>query len=398
MDLGKAISLAELYVNPYPIYKQLRDTETITWVDAVNRWMVTRWEDVIYIDTHPEIFSTMETDSLQTRVMGRTMLRTDGAAHKRLRQAVEAAMRPKAVRQQWYDWQCQVANDLIDGFIERGEADLVKEFAVPFAACTLKYALGLPTATNEDMQRWSQDLIDGCGNYADDPAVWARAELAAREIELAIDENLPRVRQQPDGSVLSSMLHTPVDPPLSLQEIYADIKLFIGGGLNEPRDMIGIALWGLLTHPEQVALVRNDPGLLKDAVEEAMRWISPIGMYPRQTTCATEIAGTPLEKGARLAIIISSANRDERHWEKPDGFDIRRGKSKHLAFGLGSHYCLGAWLARQQLAAVALPVLLTRLTDLRLDLDQPPLFRGWVFRGATHLHVQWSHVTKFVKS
>jgi cytochrome P450 len=391
MDLGKAIGLTDLDVNPYPIYKQLRDTETIIWVDVVNRWMVTRWEDVIYVDTHPEIFSTMETDSLQTRVMGRTMLRTDGAAHKRLRQAVEAAMRPKVVRQQWYDWQCQVANDLIDGFIGRGETDLVKEFAVPFAACTLKYVLGLPTATNEDMQRWSQDLIDGCGNYADDPAVWARAERAAREIELAIDENLPRVRLQPDGSVLSSMLHTPVDPPLSLREIYADIKLFIGGGLNEPRDMIGIALWGLLTHPKQAAFVRNDPALLKDVVEEAMRWISPIGMYPRQTTCATEIAGTPLEKGARLAILVSSANRDERHWEKPDTFDINRSKSKHLAFGLGSHYCLGAWLARQQLAAVALPALLTRLPDLRLNLDQPPLFRGWVFRGTTHLHVQWSH-------
>ena len=153
MNLGTSISLAELDVNPYPIYKQLRDAETVTWVDAVNRWMVTRWEDIVYVDTHPEIFSAMETDSLQTRVMGRTMLRNDGAAHKRLRQAAEAPLRPKAVRQHWYDMQCKVANDLIDGLIGRGEADLLKDFAAPFATCTLKYALGLPIATDEEMQR-----------------------------------------------------------------------------------------------------------------------------------------------------------------------------------------------------------------------------------------------------
>jgi cytochrome P450 len=389
MDIGKSITLAELNNNPYPSYKKLRDTETVVWVDAVNRWMVTRWEDIIHIDTHPEIFSAMETASLQTRVMGRTMLRTDGAAHERLRKASEGPLRPKVVRQHWGHMLSQVANDLIDAFVQRGEADLFSEFAAPFAARTLKYILGLNTASDEDMQRWSQDLMDGTSNYADDPAVWARSERSAREIEAAIDENLARIKQQPDGSVLSAMKTANVDPPMSLEEIRADIKLSIGGGLNEPRDAIIIALWGLLMHPEQAALVKNNPDLYKDVAEEAVRWISPLAMYPRQTACDTEIAGTHLPKGARLAIVVGSANRDERHWQNPDRFDITRGKLKNLAFGLGPHYCLGSWMAREQLGVATLPTLFARLPNLRLNLDYPPEFRGWVFRGATHFHVQW---------
>jgi cytochrome P450 len=137
--------------------------------------------------------------------------------------------------------------------------DLHNEFAAPFAARTLAYVLGLPTATEDEMQRWSQAFVDGIGNYADDPTIWARADRSARELERAIDEHLPRVRAHPDGSVLSSMVHAPVDPPLGLEEIYANMKLIIAGGLNEPRDTIGIALWGLLTHPDQAAFVRSEP-------------------------------------------------------------------------------------------------------------------------------------------
>jgi hypothetical protein len=389
MKESTSVSLADLSIDPYPFFKQLRNTEGIPWVGSVNRWLVTRWEDVIYVDTHDDIFVAAETNSLMTRAMGLTMLRTTGDTHERLRKAAEGTLRPKDVQKRWHEMLCQVANDLIDSFIDRREVELVSEFASPFASRTLKYVLGLNSASDEDMQRWSQAFIDGIGNYADNPEVWARAEAANSEVDAVIDTSLPRVRQHPDGTVLSTMLQNDVTPPLSIEEIRSNIKLFISGGLNEPRDVISLTAWGLLNHPEQVTLVKEQPDLFKNAVEEALRWISPVAMYPRQTTRETELAGVKLPQGARLGIIIASANRDERHWKDPERFDITRGKLKNLAFGLGPHYCLGSWFAREQLGATALPILFARLPNLRLNLDYPPEFRGWVFRGATHFHVQW---------
>lgn len=386
---GKTVTLEELDANPYPAYKRLQATGTVVWVEAVSRWMVTRWDDVIHVDTNDEIFSAMETGSLQTRVMGRTMLRMDGAAHERRRRAVEEPFRPKTVRQRWHEMIGRVANDLVDGFAERGECELVSEFADPFAARVLKNILGLLGASDADMQRWTRDLMDGTSNYADDPDVWARAERSAREIDEAVRENIPRVKSDPDGSALSAQVHADVDPPLSFEEICSDQKLMIGGGLNEPRDAIGIAVWGLLMHPEQRAMVGEDPSLFKLAAEEAVRWISPLAMYPREVAGDTEVSGTKLKKGSRLAVCVGAANRDPEHWKDPDRFDITRGKVKNLAFGMGPHYCLGTWVARQQLGSTALPTLFERLPGVRPNLDRPPEFFGWVFRGLRHLHLQW---------
>jgi cytochrome P450 len=389
MDVERPVRLAELNVDPYPTYKRLRDEETISWADAANRYLVTRWDDVVHVDTHHDLFVTGETDSLMTKAMGLTMLRADGAAHERLRKAAEEPLRPKVVRRRWVEMLNAVANDLVDRFAERGECELVSEFCSPYASRTLKNILGLQGASDEDMQKWSQAFIDGIGNYADDPDVWARCDEANLEVEESIEENLPRVKNEQDGSVLSAMARAMEGGDLALEEIQSNIKLFISGGLNEPRDAVAHAVWGLLTHLDQAAMVREDPGLFAAAAEESLRWISPIGMYPRQVARDTELAGVKLEEGDRLGVVIASANRDERHWDDPDSFDIRRGKVKHLAFGMGPHYCLGTWVARQQLGATALPTLFQRLPDMHLNLDHPPEFRGWVFRGPAHLRLKW---------
>lgn len=389
MDIEQSVDLVELNVDPYPTYKRLRDEETISWAQAANRYLVTRWEDVIHVDTQHDLFVTGETDSLMTKAMGLTMLRTDSATHDRLRKAAEEPLRPKVVRQRWVELLNTVASDLVDRFAERGECELMSEFCSPYASRTLRNILGLQGASDEDMQKWSQAFIDGIGNYADDPDVWARCDEANREVEESIGENLPRVKNEPDGSVLSAMARAMENGDLTMEEIQSNIKLIISGGLNEPRDAVAHAIWGLLTHTDQAAMVREDPGLFAAAAEESLRWISPIGMYPRQVARDTELAGVKLEEGDRLGVVVASANRDERHWDDPDRFDIRRGKAKNLAFGMGPHYCLGTWIARQQVGATALPLLFQKLPNLRPDLDRPPEFWGWVFRGPTHFHLRW---------
>ncbi|WP_067925244.1 cytochrome P450 [Alicyclobacillus shizuokensis] len=390
-DLGASITLDELNVNPYPIYRKLRQEAPVCYVPCAGRWFVTRYDECAYVDTHPETFTARETASLQTRVMGVTMLRLDGAAHARLRQACEEPLKPRTVAQRWRPHLLQTAHELIDQFADDGEVELVSAFADPFAAHCLKHVLGLRDATDGDMQRWTRDLMDGTSNYADDESVWERARKSAAEIDEAVDLALTRVRRQPDGTIISSMVHTEVEgPAITREEIRANVKLIIGGGLNEPRDGISLTVWDLLTHPDVLAQVRAQPELFAAAVEESLRKVAPLGMYPREVAVDTVLAGIPLKKGDKLAVLVASANRDERRFARPDEYDITRPRPRsHLAFGTGPHYCLGAWLARQELAHAALPALFERLPGMQLDLDQPPIIRGWVFRGPVQLNLRW---------
>jgi cytochrome P450 len=174
---------------------------------------------------------------------------------------------------------------------------------------------------------------------------------------------------------------------LSEDEVRANIKLFISGGLNEPRDVIATTLHALLADPEQESLGREDPENLARATEESLRWLSPIGMYPRVVHEDMELGGVTLPAGSRIGVLIASANRDERHWEDPDRFDLRRATVRHLAFSRGPHVCPGAYVARQQVARAALPELLS-LPGIRLA--GAVCYRGWVFRGPARLEVTWN--------
>jgi cytochrome P450 len=386
-DYACTIRLHDLWENPYPIFQRLRATQPVAWVPAANRYLVTRHQDIVHLEQHPEIFSSAEQNSLMHRAMGNTMLRKDGADHLRERKAAEPALRPRAVKQHWAPIFQKIADELIDGFYERGEADLFAEFAGPMAARCLAAVLGLHDVDPQDLQIWSQAMMDGTGNYSDDPVVWQRSDAATPAAGKAVDAAIARLRSAPDASVISAMLHA--DDPLTPEEIRDNIRMFIGGGLNEPRDATAVATCALLTHPEQRLLVEADPTRFKDVFEEAVRWVAPIGMYPRLTTEEVELGGTLLPAGARLGVMIGSANRDEAVFPDPDAFDINRQSRAHVAFGGGPHFCLGSWTARAQVSQVSLPTLLRRLRGLRLSDSEPVRFGGWVFRGVLNLPVRW---------
>jgi cytochrome P450 len=176
---------------------------------------------------------------------------------------------------------------------------------------------------------------------------------------------------------------------VSADEVRANIKLFMSGGLNEPRDVIATTAWALLADREQEWLVREDPDLFSAAVEESLRWMSPIAMYPRYVAHDTKLGDVELPCGTRIGVLLASANRDERHWEDPDRFDLRRATPRHIAFSRGPHVCLGAFVARQQIGRSALPRLFARFPRLRLVDGFEPRQVGWVFRGLASLDVGW---------
>lgn len=384
------VTIPDLYRDPFPIYERLRAEGGVHWVPSVNRYLVTSYAAVHETELDQEVFSADEEGSLQIRAMGHSMLRRDDPEHYIERKAWQPALRPGAVQRVWKAKFQRNAERYLEELIAKGPgADLVWDFAAPFAAESLRELIGLHNATQQDLQRWSQTMIDATGNYADDPEVWALGKQSFDEVDVALDEMLTWHAANPNESLLSQLLQIP-DYRMPLERIRANVKMTIGGGLNEPRDALGVAAWGLLSHPEQRAAVEADPTLWNAAFDETIRWVAPIGLYSRQVKRDTELAGVRLPAGARLGICILSANRDERVWEDPDRFDVRREVKPHLAFGKGVHVCLGAWAARAEVAEVALPLLFSSLEGLALTDEDPAEIGGWVFRGMTKLPVTWT--------
>ena len=389
------LDLAELRDDPYPAYAELRRTAPLAWVPSVGRHLLTRYEDIVHAEKLPEVFSSREEGSLLLRTVGPNLLREDDPEHRRLRAAAEPPTRPRQVRDLWAGTFERNAHELLDRIAGRGEGDLIADFAEPLAAANLAVVLGLRNASADDISDWSRSMMAANGNYADDPDIWLRAERATRAIEDAVAEMAEAARREPDGSVISSMVHAA--EPVEVTEIQSNIKVIIGGGVNEPRDVFGVGAQALLQRPDVLARVVADPGLWKRVFEETARWISPIGMYPRQLTQDYEIAGVALPAGSRVALVIASGNRDESVFERADEFDIDRPHRPHLAFGGGPHFCMGAWVARHEVSALAWPLVFSRLKGLRL-VERPKAsdsgsgagrLEGWVFRGLTSLHVTW---------
>jgi cytochrome P450 len=390
LSVGTEISVEQLEDDPYPVYKQLRAEEPVCYVDSVGLWLVTRWDDVQHVDKSPDLFSGETEPSTLRRTFGPNLLASEGAYHDRIRKIIYPWFRVGAIGDYPDSVIAPIANELVDGFAERGSCDLVSEFAEPLSARVLKQALGLSFVEEETLRRWFVELATGAANFEGDPAKQRIADAASAEVNATLAPVLEKLARMSDDTLLSSMVHTEVDGErLTREEIQSNLKVMIVGGLQATTDLIALSMWAILSHPEQLEEVRADPKLVDPAIEEAARWHSPVGTSTRQTTRDTELGGAKLEKGALVAAVLASANHDERNWSDPERYDIHRRDGSHLAFATGPHLCIGARLARYETRA-AWRILLDRLPGLRLDPERPIEISGWEFRSPHHLHVQWS--------
>lgn len=388
MSVGETVTLEELERDPYPIYARLRDEEPVSWVPAVQLWLVTRFDDVRRVDLTPEIFTAATDPSTLNRTMGVNMLGMEGPEQQRIRRVVEPPFRPRDVEDRTQGMIPKLAHELIDGFRERGACDLFTDFADPMSVRSLRFMLGLDEVPWQNILRWNQGLMPGLANFEGNPEKQEPADRASAELGAAIEAVLDRLERDPDGSVLSWMLRRDGDDAMTREEIVANTKLMLSGGLQEPRDLIALTVYALGTHSDQLEEVRAEPSLVKRAVEETLRWAGPVGTSTRQTTRTTELAAVELPEGALIGAVLSSANRDPRRFDDPDRFDVRRKDGAHVAFAAGSHFCLGAWFGRH-LARVSLEILLDRLPNLRLDPDRPVALIGWEFRAPDSTWVRW---------
>jgi cytochrome P450 len=371
--------------DPYPALAQMRRTAPITFVPQLGSTVFTARDDIFVSEKQIDIFSSTQPQGLMTVLMGHNMMRKDGEDHMSERRAMFPSVSPKAVKNHWTAQFQGHADRIIATLDPSRPIDLVKDFALPFSAECLKSITGLTNMRFEDMNAWSQAMIDGIANYTGNPEVEARCHAATAGIDAAIDDMVPVVRKAPNTSILSVLL----EAGQPMESVRANIKLAISGGQNEPRDAVAGTVWALLTHPEQLARAMRGQVPWIQVFEEYARWISPIGMSPRRVAKPHSIRGIDFAVDDRIFFMFSSANRDETHFENPDRFDVSRDVSKSIAFGAGPHFCAGAWASRAMLADVALPTLFARLNNLRLDDREPVRIGGWAFRGLLNLPVTW---------
>ena len=379
------IDVADFWNDPYPALARMRTEAPIAYVPQLGSTLFTRRDDIVVYEKMIDVFSSHQPDGLMNTLMGQNMMRKDGDDHMSERKAIFPTVSPKTVRDHWKAQFQADADRILDELEPRGAADLCSDYALRLSGEALKAITGLTNMRFEDMDAWSQGMIDGIANYTGDPDVEARCHAATAGIDAAIDEMIPVVRKTPNLSLLSVML----EAGMPMESVRANVKLAISGGQNEPRDAIAGAAWALQTHPEQRDAVLAGKVDWLQVFEEYCRWISPIGMSPRRIAKQFDIGDIRLDPEDRIFFMFGSANRDEAYFDRPDRFDVSRDVSKSIAFGAGPHFCAGAWASRSLVAEVALPSLFDRLKGLRLGGETPVEVRGWAFRGVLSLPVRW---------
>jgi cytochrome P450 len=361
------------WTDPYPTLAALRAETPICFVPELGATMLTKRDDIHTCEKNVAVFSSDQPGGLMNLLMGQNMMRRDGDDHRKERFVYYPAISPNKVKKSWAAVFAELTNQALNTLPASGSIDLVPTYATALSGEALKAMTGLTNITFQEMDGWSQAMIDGIANYVGDPEVEARCHEATAAIDAAIDNRLP----EPDSSLLSVMLGS----GMSLEKARANIKLTISGGQNEPRDAIAGAAWALITHPDQLALLRSGKVSWLQAFEEYCRWISPISMSPRRIAQPAEFGGVNFETDERVFFMFGSANRDEDHFDQADRFDITRDTSPNLTFGAGPHFCAGAAASRSLVGDLGLPRLFERYPNLALDKTAPATFGGWAFRG-----------------
>ena len=319
------------------------------------------------------------------QVMGRTILEMDAPEHQRHRALVAKAFRAR-VLDQWRDAIIgATVNELIDAFAGDGHADLIPQLTFPFPVRVIARVLGLPEADWPRFLRLSTQLIAVMRN-------WEGAVAASRELRGYFGEIIAdRRRNTRDDDLVSQLISAEVDGRrLSDEEIYPFLLLLLPAGAETTYRSSSNLLFGLLSDPGQLEAVRNDRRLVPQAIEEALRWETPLLTVARSATEEVELGGVRIPAGSFVAVSLGAANRDPERYPDPDAFDVGREDKQHISFGDGAHKCLGMHLARMEMG-VLLNAVLDRLPGLRLDPDaDDPHIHGLIFRSPPNLPVRFN--------
>ena len=363
----------------HPVHRL--DDSVMPHKDQMPVFMVYRHKEILQVLADNETYSSSHIRDFFGPVLGQDiMLAKDEPQHGRYRALVAGAFLPSAVAAMEEQVIRPVANELIDKFVDRGRADLVKEFTFPFPAQIIGAKFGLPREDYPRFQTWTIELI----SWLFKPE---RGLVASASMNKYFAGYLAARRKEPTGDLISTLALAEIDGDrLTDEEIFSFLRLLLPAGVETTYRATGNMLYGLLSNPDQLDAVREDRSLVQRAIDETLRWEPPLQCITRIATCDTVLDGVKIPAGSTVMPMLGAANHDENRYEAPDEFNIFRKPQVHVTFGHGVHGCLGRNLALLEMR-VALNILLDRLPNLRLDLQGDPHIRGQVFRSPTALPV-----------
>ncbi|MCA1834532.1 MAG: cytochrome P450 [Actinomycetota bacterium] len=372
--------------DPYPGYAEMRHSSPVAETDhfGFTTTSIYRYHDVVAVLKQPELFSSDIYNRTIGLVMGPTILGMDGTEHVLNRGLVASAFRRKALESWTTSLIEPTVHELIDRFAPRGESELVREFTIQFPIRIIARMLGIPS---DDFGRFARLSIELISIARDIP----RGLAASQSLHEYFAGILEERREQPADDLISSLVQADIDGErLDDELIFGFLRLLLPAGAETTYRLLGNLVFALLSDDDQMTMVRSDRSLIPSAIEEALRWESPVQIVSRIPTKDAVVGGVPIPEGKSMTLRLGSANRDETVFEDPDRFDLRRQGAPHVAFAEGPHRCLGEHLARLEVTT-ALNAMLDRLPDLRLvpgDVD--PHINGSAFRSPTSLPVEFA--------
>ena len=388
--------------DPFPTYAQMRDEDPVCYEQGLEGliWFVTRRADVeVVLRDHKRFVkdwrntrtaeerAQLSPESPLERLLSQHMLNMDGPDHARLRGLVNKAFTARMVKNLRERVQ-GIADELLDKVQALGHMDLIDEYAFPLPIVVISDVLGIPSADRERFRLWSNTFIAPTYGQED----FHRAEKLMLEFTGYLRQVFAERRKEPRNDLITGLVHAEESgDTLSEDELFAMVILLIVAGHETTVNLIGNGALALLQHPEQLAKLKADPSLIEAAVEELLRYDGPVDRATMRFAAEdVELGGQLIQRGQAVAVALTSANRDPDQFAQPDEVDITRPDNRHLAFGFGVHYCVGAPLARME-GQIAINTLVQRLPNLRLTVPANELKWGTVpiIRGMKHMPVAW---------
>jgi cytochrome P450 len=365
----------ELIANPYPIYHRLRGTDPVHWDQPSKSWIVTGYDDVAS-SLRNTLLSSARTETLRRRRadpeldplfdgMKLTMLNNDPPTHTRLRGMVNKAFTPRAVETMTGQIQ-QLVDRFLDARQPAGRMEVIRDLAYPLPVIVIAHMLGVPASDMAKFKEWSDEqaiLSSGVPT----PEEMRRGWHARQQLLAYFQDVVAQRRTRPEKDLLTALVQAEeAGDRLTEAELLNNAALLLAAGNETTTNLIGNGLKALLENPEQLRKLQHNPALCESAVEEMLRYDSPVQFTSRIALEDLTLRGKKVRKGDRLILVLGAANRDPDRFPDPDRLDIARQDNHHIAFGAGPHFCLGAPLARLE-ARIAFATLLKRFPGLRLD-------------------------------
>jgi cytochrome P450 family 142 subfamily A polypeptide 1 len=331
-------------------------------------WGVAGYEELLRVSKDPETFCSRMSSRPDAPAVA-SMINMDDPQHRRRRNLVNKGLTPRRVQDHEPRIRA-VCNQLVDAVAARGRCDFVRDIAAPLPMAVIGDLLGVEPEDRDMLLHWSDDLLAGTSSSAT-PEVMDRVMKTFAQYADYSRRVIADRRERPRDDMMSTLVHAEIEGErLSDEDLLQEGLLILVGGDETTRHVITGGMEALVRNPDQRRTLQADPGLLPTAVEEMLRWVSPIKNMNRTATRDVEVAGARIREGDRVLLLYPSANRDERVFPRADEFLVDREPNDHVAFGHGVHFCLGASLARLELR-VMFETLLARLPDLTLATDEP---------------------------